>query len=690
MPNKHENPQVQQLLAQYPSLAHELQGMKPAAEISALLEPITLLPEEVQTAFLKALAQEKTVAAADVAMAMNTMSSQKDVRKEARKTIIRLESSEIYPQWTPPSVPTLSQAFELATEEDSELPDDAIFAELQSILAGAGNLFGGSDAEETVATFIDAWSSGTFDEAYRQLAETSPLREGLSEDEWVSRRQAWSNQAQPSGSKVAFIYTHDDGDEPAPLDAKIVYLHPTSPEQTGQPISVEIGWSLAFAETPIASTLPELPVATAIFQETGRHWFWTRYTLVEENDEWLITTMTDEGANTLQTPTEVLEERLQALQALAESLEEEDDDEDDDDNEEEDEEEFDEDDEDEEDEDDEEDDDEEFGQALAQMDEAIRMTTQSLHYYDALISQHPEAHPEYHQQAYAQAMLINEPERAAVYLQQLIEHVPELRGEALRELAFTYNTLIDAADDDEDDELAERFHTLTQQTLRQAIATDNAPAAYILLADLLLEDDETLDEAADLLAKAQKLTTDEKETALIEAGLAEVAQLRNQPAESLKHYQRVAALAPDFPNIWFHLGTLHHQLEQEEEAIPHLLRSIETNPTLIEAHAELAAIYTELGELKLARQVVQQGLEVDPESVDLTTMLALTYIQGNDLKSAEKYLQQAEALDDEGENELVQTVRSVLNQQKMKQRAQSKGPSKGSSSQHHHPKKKKK
>src|SRR5207249_10794868 len=60
---------------------------------------------------------------------------------------------------------------------------------------------------------------------------------------------------------------------------------------------IEAYWSIEMDETPLSDTLPELPKATAVYEETGQHWCWANYTLVQEEDEWHIQSMTDEGTN---------------------------------------------------------------------------------------------------------------------------------------------------------------------------------------------------------------------------------------------------------------------------------------------------------------------------------------------------------------------------------------------------------
>ncbi len=658
MSERQDDAQVQQSLERYHQIAQGLHDTHEFAEIEAVLEPITSLPTPTQVAVLKALVQEHTVDAADVVMAINTLSTDKEVRKEARRALVRLENANTYPEWIPPAPPTLTDMMEINT-------DDGILSELQSLMAGAGDFFTGPAYMDAVADFIEGWSQQNYEQVYDLLATDSPLREDLTREQWIERRTAWNDLAHPTNQQVNFIHELTDDEQQS---------------------RAEVAWSLEYVETPVDNTLPELPLGTAVFKETGRHWFWTSYTLVEEDDEWRIHSMTDEGANALQLPTEEIQSRIAEIVAIAseriaeDDTQEDDEDEDDDDiidddenDEDDDDDDIIDDDEDEDYDEDEEDeeDDEEFGDTLQRMEEAIRITTKGMHYNDALIAQTPQASVEVYQQAFSQAMAVNEPERAAYYLQRLAENFPEQRGLALQELALTLNTIVDTALEEADVEKAERFTQLSEQALREAIAAENAPSAYILLADLLMDRDDQLQEATALLDTARSLTSDSQEITLIEAGLAEIAQMQDQPEQALAHYQKVTELAPDYPDVWFNMGTLYHQLKRDSEAIQSLQRSIKTSPSQTGAHAELGAIYAERNELGKAREILLQGLGIDPESTDLLSVLSLSYIQGGDLRSAEKYLQQAEELleEDDEEGEIVHNVRQILEQQKAQQKA---------------------
>src|SRR5436853_5959282 len=180
--------------------------------------------------------------------------------------------------------------------------------DFQSFLSEVDKLFPASEYLDIVGDFLESYTKANYEDAYEQLASTSPLRQGLSSEEWVAQRREWNAVAHPARFRIAFIEDTEDIDD--------VEKHLTDENTFEQPV-VEVGWSLQFEETPLTSQLPELPTATAILKETGRHWFWTRYTLVEEDDEWFIDRMIDEGANTLKLESTEIEQRLDTIAELA-------------------------------------------------------------------------------------------------------------------------------------------------------------------------------------------------------------------------------------------------------------------------------------------------------------------------------------------------------------------------------------
>ena len=539
---------------------------------------------------------------------------------------------------------------------------DSFLANFEAFLSEAEKLLPASEYLDVVGNFLESYAKGDYEEAYQQLASTSSLRQGLSREEWVARRRQWEIQAHPANFRIAFINDLEDlGD----LEKELVG------QPTDEQPEVEVGWSLQFADTPLASNLPELPLATATLKETGRHWFWVRYILVEEDDEWLIDQIIDEGAKALKLETSEIQQRLDTIAELAsQRLSALGEDEDEDEDEELEEEDF-------EEEDEEEEDDEDFMDTLLEMEEAFRVMTKGTHYNDALIAQSPGKDPELYEQNVKQAMVTNDMERAAVYLQQLAQLFPDQRSSAQEQLGLAYYSIAQAYQEEEGEEdkrkeeESQRFRELAEKTLRNAIDTDKSIVAYTTLAKLIFAQDR-FDEAKALLQEALSFCTDQKQLADIEVGLGLIAKKQEKIEQALHHFQRVRELNPDYEALWYNIGVLQEQLGQYEEAIASLRRNIEISPEQTAAYVELASIYLTQNTPSKARQVLQEGLEQDPEAPDLLAQLSIAYIQINDLRTAQKYLEQAEDIN--SEDEVVQKARALYNRRRAQQRAAIKPP----------------
>lgn len=93
--------QAQQVFEHYHQLADNVRAATERRAAEAELAEINALSEAAQFALLKSLAREKTLDAADLLVAINELSPQKSVRKEARRALIQLASARVYPQWKP-------------------------------------------------------------------------------------------------------------------------------------------------------------------------------------------------------------------------------------------------------------------------------------------------------------------------------------------------------------------------------------------------------------------------------------------------------------------------------------------------------------------------------------------------------------------------------------------------------------
>src|SRR5436305_1343919 len=145
----------------------------------------------------------------------------------------------------------------------------------------------------------DLHTSADQKQAEAALTEINNMPEGaqfallkaLSKDEWIDRRDAWADEADPRDLEPGFIHERE------PQELGLWLPNTVSASRSTTRKEIEAGWSIELDETDSSDTLPELPQATIIYEETGRHWFWTSYTLVQEEDEWRIQSMTDEVAN---------------------------------------------------------------------------------------------------------------------------------------------------------------------------------------------------------------------------------------------------------------------------------------------------------------------------------------------------------------------------------------------------------
>ncbi len=104
--SQEEHAQLEHVLEQFHQIANELHTSTKKEEAEAVLTDINRLSETSQVAFLKALSKERTSDAADIMIALNELSPNKSIRKEARRSLLRLEAAKVYPQWKPPVVRT--------------------------------------------------------------------------------------------------------------------------------------------------------------------------------------------------------------------------------------------------------------------------------------------------------------------------------------------------------------------------------------------------------------------------------------------------------------------------------------------------------------------------------------------------------------------------------------------------------
>jgi len=743
--SQEDSKQAQQKLEQYHQIANNLHESADQMQAETALTEINNMPEGAQIALVKALSKEPHTDAADFLAAINELSPSKNVRKEAKRSLICLEEARIYPQWSVPGNRAPLVQFQAATgplrfwkgivtdsldigevqlllcfereedpgevrvlgflldfgpdgvkdfftrveskrsfekflaqmtaqltdvktkdcslargrrlildalaankrfgtqphrdyrlnaslvnqlvleapdlEEDAELEEDSELDEDEEEDIDLHDL----TSEQVVTTFVESWVDEDYDIAYELLSSDSPLREGLSKDEWLERREDWAQEAVPDELQPNFIHARET------QQSRLWLPNPFSASRSAARKEIEIGWSVELDETSLDDTIPELPKATVAYEETGRHWFWTSYVLVKEQDEWRIQTMTDEGVNALGLPVEQLQKRIEENDKYLDDftrkhkLEEV----------------------------------RQFTDAEAQqyIDQIFWRIMQTIYYTDVLSKKLPLDSTLY-ETAAARTLMFFQYERCAAYLEQLTQRFPEKRTQNLRGLAAVQRQLSVKFFEEDDDERGERFQELAEEALRESLTLEDGFETHISLAEILIDKGE-FDEAEDHLLEAQDQATEPPDLAHIELHLGEIAMEREEYQEALSHYQHVVDYDPNDAEAWFEVGEAHRNLKNFEEAETSYKRAIALSPDEDDYYFDLNKVYAESGQPAKAIAVIEEGLKNNPDSVALNIFMVTTYIEKNDFDQAEKYLEEAERIDPEAEVVLV--ARQVLN-----------------------------
>jgi tetratricopeptide (TPR) repeat protein len=718
--------QAQPIFDQYHEIAENLHASTNQEQVEAALSEINSMPEGAQVALLKALSKEHHTDAADVLVAINELSPIKDIRKEARRSLIRLEEVRTYPQWSPPIDRTpsvqittsplrfwkgkvtdsrslgsvdLILGFEqednpsqvrllmfflefsfdgvkdFATKIGNKRVAENFFDEMETYLedvktkdcslaqarhlildALAVNKRYGTqphkdyrlnsslvnqlvleapgleeeeielgeepeeEAEETIdlhglspegviSNFVEFWVNGDFDLAYELLSTDSSLREGFSKDEWIERREDWLEEADPGELQPEFIHERE------PQESKLWLPGLVSARRSTTRKEIEVGWSIELVDTRLGDTLPELPQAFVIYEETERHWFWTSYTLIQEENEWRIQSMTDEAAIALTLPIEELQRTIEEHDKYLDDF---------------------------------------IGkrnlkgireEEAQQKIEAVRWRIiLTIYYTDVLIKKLPLDRSLYID-IYTRLRVTFQFEHALVYLEPLAHRFTEEHGYALRLLAETQIKLGNKFFDEGDDERGERFQELAEENLRETLAIEDSFQPHISLAEILIDKNERLDEAEDHLLQAKALVTDPADVAHIELHLGEVAFKQERYEDALNHYQHVADFYPDSAESWTSIAVTYRMLKNYEEAEANYKRAIELEPENEDYYYLLSGMYSENKQPEKAIEAIEEGLSNNPDSALLHMYLAMRYIEIGDYRQAEIFIEKAERLD---------------------------------------------
>lgn len=209
------------------------------------------------------------------------------------------------------------------------------------------------------------------------------------------------------------------------------------------------------------------------------------------------------------------------------------------------------------------------------------------------------------------------------------------------------------------DEAFDQYKSLAEASLRQTIELDNDYLGHMLLADLLKEDPERLDEAVDHLNQAKALTANEDMLLTIEYALGEIAMEQGQYQKALQYFQKVVAIDPTNAEAWYNIAEAYNLLEQLDEAEINYARAIALEPETIDYFTALSRMYMEHANVAKARLLLEEGVRINPDSAPLHAFLALAVSESGDYRKAEELLDKAELLDPQ--LDVVEMYRLLLN-----------------------------
>jgi tetratricopeptide (TPR) repeat protein len=478
--------------------------------------------------------------------------------------------------------------------------------------------------DEVVANFTGGWSLGDYGLSYDLLASNSDLLAGLTRDEWVKQRRAWADEAHPARMAPGYIRELEHNQQSLWLPGSVVSSRLSTRRE------VEMAWSLELVNTPLSGTLPEMPMGTAVYKETGRHWFWTTYTLVQEDGQWRISRMTDEGANAQGLPVAEVEQKLKDHDERIQEITREHSPTD--------------------------------PEGTRYYEEIMWRMVQAMHFDDALLVKLPFDRTIY-EDAFSRAMSMRMIERSLVYAEEMADRFSTLytHGEDLRRLGAVQVALADQFVQFGMDERAEHFFDLADNTIRDSLVADESAMGHLLLGELQMQQG-AYEDAIVSFQQALPLVVNRDEEAQLEFDLGSSLLQLERFSEAASHLERVAEINPNYAGIWFNVGYAYRVQKQYAEAEAFYQRAIEQQPDDMRSYSELGSIYMNTQRLPDAYKIVEQGISANPSSAHLKALLAAVLLEMGDRRRSRAMLEEAEQINPN--LEIVQAVRQTLETKK--------------------------
>jgi tetratricopeptide (TPR) repeat protein len=480
------------------------------------------------------------------------------------------------------------------------------------------------EPDETVVNWIGAWSLGDYGLAYDLLADENPLRRQQAREEYVALRRQWANEAQPHGLRMTLVREQE-------RRASALWV-PSSPAGAvgalGQRPNEEAFWSLELTDVELGGALAELPMATLLSAETGRHWYWTGYSLARDAtfNLWLIDRIRDEGANSQALTLDELQQRVaQAREAVDKITAQEPP----------------------------QPGSEEAAEALRAITGAL---TSALHYRDALAVKLPLDETLY-REALMDARSLGNHERAAALIERRVARsggAIELRfewgieqylvadqyarqGNAEAEAAWLDRAVRTLARVAEEQPTGEHLQGLGELLARQG-HFDEAEAR--LREGIALEPDRAMlySDLADVLMNRIGGANLDRVESLSEEEQQRVAR------EALEALREASARDQTIPGIYTRMGAIYDILGQPEDSLLALQEAVRHDPADAEARYALGTLYLSRGQIAAAVPELETAVQHAPLNIPIRLALASAYAAAGRVAEARRDLDLIERL----------------------------------------------
>ena len=471
------------------------------------------------------------------------------------------------------------------------------------------------EPEESVANWIGAWSFGDYGLTYDLLADDHPTRKKETRDEYISVRRQWLDDAKPGGLRMTVVREQAQR-------ASALWVPGGAGALAGQRKDVEAFWSLVLHESPLGGQIDELPMGTLTSAETGRHWFWTGYSLVRARAAglWLISRTRDEGATSQALTVEELQRRVQEAHETVEQITRE------------------------------APPDPRSEKAQETLQTLTGTLTAALHYSDALMVRLPLDESIYRNALQDADSLGNHERGAAVYEKMRGRFADDIQvrfglgaeqyltgeqyerqgqmeaGDAWIDRAI--KTLEGVAEDEPTPEhlqalgeiLTHRGHfNQAESRLREAIQLD--PQRALLYSDL----------ADALMGRAGNENLDEP----LSLDTAERKQIGREALAQLREAHR---LDPSIPGIYSRMGAIYEVLEQHDDSVLAFEEAVRHDPGDAEAQYTLGSLYLQRRQPERALPLLETAVQLAPVAIPFRLGLASCYALLNRVPEATREL----------------------------------------------------